>query len=372
MTVFLALSVVTLSSREGLANEFDGTGSSAVATASDPANDSTRYLVAFTLQGYNVVEVGSFTSAGGISCNYPVGLVQTTGFPAYIGGQAVVAASSPTLTSNRLLFVTLYTGSSPVVGHVMMLAHSGSDSCAGWGGSWTEIYATSGHNPVSAPAATTFSSGGNVYDYVAVRVYDSGVSAYRMDVAYRKNGGSFTWDTSLTGTDWGSQPALTAFNDDVYLFGVSGSDHTVVLENHAAIDTSDATLTWNSSTYTGVSFVNGSGLYYADEACSATANTSTVLVVCGDNQSPIHYWANVYNGSNWSSATTWYDQGNVPFVDGGSTWYDDTRPSAGFYSDYSNSTHWMLLGASNTPHNFHFFDESDYTGSSWTSWARRL
>lgn len=363
----LLWSVLFLAPVQAQAEELHGRGSAAFATSEDPQDPTTRFLVAYTDHANNDVKVGSWTSAGGHSCGSN-GFVSTTALPTTVGMDSVVERSSVSLSRSGLLAVTLFTDLSPVVGSVWVLAHTGTDSCAGWNGSWVNIGIVSGDVPISAPSVISRVDGSDLYEYVAVEARFS--SSQFFDVGYRKYSGGtwsgWTWSTGLSSL-YNSQPALAMFNGDMYIYGIAAADPTIVSESHALSFTSPGEPNWASSGgSTGLYFVNSGGLYYPT-ACSATASTGTLLVVCGDNQSPMHYWANVYNGSGWSSSTTWYDQGSPSFVHGGITRYADTRPAAGFFSDYGTSSNLMLIGASNS---YPYFMESDYT-MSWSSWASR-
>lgn len=363
----LLWAVLLLAPVQALADELHGRGSAAFATTEDPQNPTTRYLVAFTDHANGDVKVGSWTSAGGNSCGMN-GFVSTTALPTTAGMANVVEYSSVSISRSGLLAVTAFTSLSPVVGHVFVLAHTGNDSCAGWGGSWIDIGQAGSDIPISAPATISWVDGSDIYEYVAVEARAS-TSQY-FDLAFRKwNGSSWSnwgWSTGLSSL-YNSQPALAMFNGDMYIYGIADADPTVVSESHALSFASGGEPNWASSgSSTGLYFVNSSGLYYPT-ACSATASTDTLLVVCGDNQNPMHYWANVYNGSGWSSSTTWYDQGSPSFVHGGVTRYADTRPAAGFFGDYGTSWNFMLIGASNS---YSYFMESDYT-TSWSGWASR-
>ncbi len=377
--------------REAHANERTGYGSWAVATAADPAYNSSRYVAAVTNQSGGVgasVWVGSWDSSGTAWCTGTY--VSTTALPStVVTTNDVTAYSSPALTTNlnsgdMNLYVTVYTTSS-TQGYLYTLANTGGDPCTGWTGSWTSV-PTSSDVPISAPGATsfTYTSNGSTYnfDFVAVLVLINGSQG--IDVISRANNGS--WGTSQdTNTSWDSQLAVTSLlavgnsQPQVYIFGTDGG--TEVLNKYSTfIDDTSAAPTWSSITYN--SFVNGDGLYDASEACSATGNSGAspesnnrIIVVCGDNSSPIHDWANIYPGTTyWAGTTAWYDQGAPSFDFNGTTEYATTRPTIGFFEGYGTTTNWMILGELDpffsswqwyTP-----FVESDYT-TSWSSWAER-
>jgi len=290
----LLWAVLHLAPVQAWAEELHGRVSPAFSTTEDPEDPTTRFLVAYTDHANNNVKVGSWTSAGGHSCGSN-GFVSTTTLPTTAGGNSVVARSSVSISRSGLLAVTLFTDLDPVVGHIHVLNHDDStnDSCAGWSGSWVDIANYGSDIPISAPSVVSILDSGLEFEYVGVEIRNSGGNVY-YNVAYRVDGGDWAWNLGL-GSYWNSQPALAVFGSSLYVFGRHYGEPWVG-ENHGSLDLGSSGTgapTWSNSGYaTYVPFVDNSDLY-APTGCSATANTTTILVACGDNSSPMHYWANV-------------------------------------------------------------------------------